>query len=124
MTPEQIASAWALVNAATEGPWQARADRTVAANGVPLLRGYADRNSAFNMPFIAASRELVPQLLTDLEAERAKVARLVLGFGQLDKAASEVARYGAQTGPQWSRLTMASLSARALLASIKDNSHE
>ena len=63
ITPEQINAAWALVNAAIPGP--------------PLTP------SQYAM--VEAFRELVPQLLTALEAERAKVARLVEVFDHLTK---------------------------------------
>ena len=47
------------------------------------------------------------------EAAEAERDRLRTALADLEKAATEVARYGAQTGPQWSRLTIASLTARA-----------
>ena len=50
--------------------------------------------------------------IAELEAE---VARLRDALTALDKAASEVARRGAETGPQWAKLTIASLKARAVL---------
>ena len=49
------------------------------------------------------------------EAAEAERDRLRTALADLEKAATEVARYGAQTGPQWSRLTIASLTARAEL---------
>lgn len=94
MTPEQIASAWALVNAATEGPWFAESGheqgngqlywQVTDATDVIMQNQFCwcQGDHAANAAFIAASRELVPQLLTALEAERAKVARLVEGLEQ------------------------------------------
>lgn len=51
----------------------------------------------------------------EIEGLLARVKSLDDALRKLDKAASEVARYGAQTGPQWSNLTIASLKARAAL---------
>ena len=55
-----------------------------------------------------------------------RLARLTIAAGELaeasaalDKAASEVARLGAQTGSQWSRLTVASLKHRSALARFR-----
>lgn len=48
------------------------------------------------------------------EAE-ARIARLAAALKHLDRAATEVIRYGAQTGPQWTSITAASLKARAAL---------
>lgn len=57
--------------------------------------------------------------LTSLRAEvatlRASDVRMREAVTDLEKAATEVARYGAQAGPQWSRLTVANLRARAAL---------
>lgn len=56
-----------------------------------------------------------PELIT----ARAKIEaaeKLAEAMAALDKAASEVARLGAVTGPQWTRLTVASLKARSALA--------
>ena len=54
------------------------------------------------------------------------LARLAVAAGELaeacanlDKSVSEVARLGAQTGSQWSRLTIASLKHRAALARFR-----
>ncbi|OYW47629.1 MAG: hypothetical protein B7Z36_02360 [Novosphingobium sp. 12-63-9] len=46
----------------TPGPWVARDDRTIAANGVPLLRCYAGRNEKANARVIAAAPELLEVL--------------------------------------------------------------
>ena len=54
-------------------------------------------------------------LSTALTEARAENERLREVLEHLDKAASEVARRGAETGPQWSKLTIASLKARAAL---------
>ena len=43
----------------TPGPWEARSDRTVAAEGLPLLRCYAGRNEEANARLIAAAPELL-----------------------------------------------------------------
>lgn len=50
-TNEQLA---ALSDAATQGVYDARADRTIGAKGTPLLRMYAGRNEAANAAFIVA----------------------------------------------------------------------
>lgn len=42
----------------------------------------------------------------------------------LEKAASEVSRYGAQTGPQWSRLSIALLKARSALSALTEQTKE
>jgi hypothetical protein len=58
-------------------------------------------------------------LAQTLAANAALVKRLEEARGviaALEKAASEVARYGAATGPQWTRLTVPVLQARAFLA--------
>lgn len=39
----------------TQGPWEARSDRTVAAAGVPLLRCYVGRNEEANARLVAAA---------------------------------------------------------------------
>ena len=56
-----------------------------------------------------------------LQAAEAVNARLREAFGLLDKAAGEVARMGAVTGPQWTRLTVALLKGREAL---KGESHD
>lgn len=58
-------------------------------------------------------------LRADLAAERER--KLVEALKHLDRAATEVIRYGAQTGPQWTRITAASIKARAAL---QENCHE
>lgn len=55
------------------------------------------------------------ELYNALAAERAKVDRLVDAVKSLEKAAAEVSRRGAETGPQWTELTVALLQARAAL---------
>ena len=98
-----------------------------------------------NARFIAAARDLVPALLARAEALRAdltaalqrelmqmqradeaeaKVAKAVDALGLMDKAAGEVARMGAVTGPQWTRLTVALLKGRATIAEINGESHD
>lgn len=54
----------------------------------------------------------------DFAAERER--KLVEALKTLDHAVTEIIRYGAQTGPQWSRLTSASLKARATLKEDDD----
>lgn len=46
---------------------------------------------------------------------RESEARMREALTGLEKAATEVSKYGAQTGPQWTRLTVANLRARAAL---------
>lgn len=52
-----------------------------------------------------------------------EIERLRAALRDLDKAASDVARHGAQTGPQWSKLTIAILKAREALID-KGERHE
>lgn len=59
-----------------------------------------------------------------LAAAEALVARLVGELASLDKSASEVLRLGAVTGSQWTRLNIASLKARAALASAQGVKHD
>lgn len=51
----------------------------------------------------------------DLCADPALLAEAVEKFAALEKAASEVSRRGAETGPQWTKLTIALLAARAFI---------
>lgn len=67
----------------TPGPYEHRADRTVAANGTPLARCYAGRNAAANGQLFAAAPELLEAL---------KACRL-----ELDYCQKQLAAYG-QTG--------------------------
>ena len=46
----------------TPGPYEYRADRTIAASGVPLARCYANRNESGNGPLFAAAPELLEAL--------------------------------------------------------------
>lgn len=64
-------------------------------------------------------RTVIANLAAELITARAKIEaaeKLAEAMAALDKAASEVARLGAVTGPQWTRLTVASLKARSALA--------
>lgn len=54
-----------------------------------------------------------------IEALTARLAKAVEALRVLDKAASDVSRLGAVTGSQWSRMTLAMLNARAVLAEIE-----
>jgi hypothetical protein len=53
-----------------------------------------------------------------VEALQAQLAEARAGLEKLQRAAGEVSRQGAVTGPQWTRLNIALLSARATLAKI------
>jgi len=55
------------------------------------------------------------------ETAEAKVEKLRGALEKLEKASSEVSRRGAETGPQWSKLTIAILQARAALTTEADN---
>ncbi len=95
MTPEQIASAWALVNAATKGPWHVAGVRVKldrqdthaickydedAKRDVNIANVWYDPKTGLGYAdarFIIASRELVPQLLTALEAQPNCLLRIV-----------------------------------------------
>jgi hypothetical protein len=59
-------------------------------------------------------------LTTDQLLADPRVKALVEAAEALDKAASEVSRRGAVTGPQWTKLTIALLNARAALAQLKE----
>jgi hypothetical protein len=68
-------------------------------------------------------------MLADEAADRiqeleAKLAKAVEKFAALEKAASDVARRGAETGPQWTKLTIALLAARTTLAELKGQADE
>ena len=54
-------------------------------------------------------------MLARAEAAEAEVEKLRGALEGLEKASSEVSRRGAETGPQWSKLTIAILQARAAL---------
>lgn len=60
--------------------------------------------------------DLIPRADTELAVER--LARAVVALSALDRAAGEVARQGAVTGPQWTRLNVALLKSRATLKEI------
>lgn len=89
-----------------------------------LLDGVRAPETSLSVSFqIAACRNKLEgaseSLATELIAARAKIEaaeKLAEAMAALDKAASEVARLGAVTGPQWTRLTVASLKARSALA--------
>lgn len=49
------------------------------------------------------------------QQEHSRAERLVDAMKALEKAAAEVSRRGAETGPQWTKLTVALLQARAAL---------
>jgi hypothetical protein len=55
----------------------------------------------------------------EVEALQAQLAEARAGLEKLQSAAGEVSRQGAVTGPQWTRLNIALLSARATLAKIR-----
>jgi Lar family restriction alleviation protein len=55
----------------------------------------------------------------EVEALEAQLAEAGAGLEKLQRAAGEVSRQGAVTGPQWTRLNIALLSARATLAELK-----
>ena len=57
-------------------------------------------------------REAYEQALSVMEAERDRLREALRG---LERASTEVASCGARTGPQWLKLTVANLSARAAL---------
>jgi hypothetical protein len=72
-----------LAGKATPGPWDARKDRTVAADGVPLFRCYADRNETANAALIVALVNNLPAILTALTAaSKLEVAKEALRKSQ------------------------------------------
>ena len=79
MTPD-IDEIERRAKAATPGEWTDRQDRTVAAEGVPIIRCYAWRNTADNAAHIAgmspaATLALVARIRA-LEADRDRAAHL------------------------------------------------
>jgi uncharacterized protein YoxC len=96
-----------------------------------LSKGYADEVEQLNalelietqQNSIMHRNDLLAELARNVEGRQeridaleAEVARLRLALTELDKAASVVSSRGAQTGPQWSKLAIASLRARVALA--------
>ena len=73
---------------------------------------------------LKTSEEIGRAFEEDAGQLREKLAKAVEKFATLEKAASDVASRGAETGPQWTKLTIALLAARAILAEIKGESHE
>lgn len=57
--------------------------------------------------------------MADLEGGGPGVSDLLVALERLERAATEVARYGAQTGPQWPVLTVALLYARSAIANVR-----
>jgi len=62
--------------------------------------------------------DTLAQAAAHIEALQAQLAESRAGLEKLQNAAGEVSRQGAVTGPQWTRLNIALLSARATLAKI------
>lgn len=69
----------------------------------------------------AAAPDLADALIASEAARKLaeeRLAKAVEGLSALDKAAGEVARYGAANGSQWTRLAVAMLKTRAILKEI------
>lgn len=58
-----------------------------------------------------------------LQQQMQEIATLRTALRNLERAATEVARYGAQTGPQWTKLSGALISAR-LAMEATDGKHD
>lgn len=95
---------------------------------VEMLRDERDellrqRNAALTrVESLQAERDhLAAELITSEAARKLaeeRLAKAVEALSALDRAAGEVARQGAVTGPQWTRLNIALLKARAILKEI------
>lgn len=60
-------------------------------------------------------REANARLIAERDAQAQENARLRAALKALERASAEVSRRGAQTGPQWPKLSFALISARAAL---------
>ena len=129
ITAEQAAK---LLEGTTPGPWESSASKEPLPYGVKPRIYSADGELLAevgnltldqdaweaNARLIAAAPDLARALIVSEAARKLaeeRLAKAVVGLSALDKAAGEVARQGAVTGPQWSRLTVALLKARAAI---------
>ena len=98
MNKEQIAAAWALVNAAIEGPWHVEDDWNVHCARYSVMHGSIyvedDAESTANAAFIAAARALVPALLAERDDLWAK-----LGEAQAERERLALAICGGEDAP-------------------------
>lgn len=123
ITPEAVKAA---LGAATPGPWLEHWDSEGSAfvSGSRCVRAAMtgpDKHKE-NARLISMTPDLAAAYLAAMEEierlrKRVEAAdALADADAALDKAVSEVSRLGAQTGPQWSRLSIASLKHRSALA--------
>ena len=84
--------------------WTTLDDERAAADRIEALVKERDRQYDENV------NRIHQQALAEARADRLDAA-----LQALEKASSEVSRRGAETGPQWSKLTIAILKARAAL---------
>ena len=127
ITAEQAAK---LLEGTPPGPWRAdgppynRIVWSSADNRVCFMahtNGLDDARDNSTSNLVAAAPNLARALIASEAARKLaeeRLAKAVEGLSALDKAAGEVARNGAVTGPQWTRLTVALLKARAVLKEI------
>jgi hypothetical protein len=119
-TAEQLRT---MLAAATPGPWRtAKRDMNRVIDAAGTCRICSTFSSVMREEIDEANAALIaaaPGLAAQLIATMAMQARLVGALQKLDRAASEVGRYGAVTGSQWSRMTVAGLHARAVLAELE-----
>ena len=86
-----------------------------------VARGNGGRRLDANAALYAAAPDLARALIASEAARKLaeeRLAKAVEGLSALNRAAGEVARQGAVTGPQWTRLNVALLKARANLKEI------
>lgn len=72
-----------------------------------------------NVPKAAFIDDHVGNAIMQRNIAEANLAKAMEKFAALEKAASDVSRRGAETGPQWTKLTIALLAARTTLAAIQ-----
>lgn len=88
--------------------------------GIPGDHDNAAQFDSLEAAKAAAQADYEARILAALDlTPDPRVAALVEALEALDRAVSEVTRYGAQTGSQWTRLSIASLKFRAALTAFK-----
>ena len=130
ITAEQATN---LLEGTTPGPWRPSKSYRAIVSDSPS--GYDDAESVHaygghmvcesvqehNRHLIAAAPDLARALIASEAARKLaeeRLAKVMEGLSALDRAAGEVARQGAVTGSQWTRLGIAMLKARAILKEI------
>ena len=100
--------------AVTAKAWQRAAQKALAGD-LSELRNRIAMIDAGPLDIVLSSEAERDAALTRLAAAEAQVGALREQLAGLEKAASEVSRRGAVTGPQWTKLTIAILATRAAL---------